>query len=162
MLYLGLYTGAFPACFYTVSGFKAHFSRLLRYFSSFRKFSAPILNPNICFVRIFPLTGIVSIWYLLRRMEGTVSTPFLTRERNSNCHVLRNRWDRALSWAALVTYTRLVLFEIFGWHWSLYGQFSHLFLGKDARTFPVLFAREELFGWFPALIFFVIMFVRYR
>ena len=94
MLYLGLYTGEFPACFYTVSGFKVHFSRLLRYFSSFRKFSAPILNPNICFVRIFPLTGIVSIWYLLRRMEGTVSTPFLTRERNSNCHVLRNRWDR--------------------------------------------------------------------
>ena len=25
-----------------------------------------------------------------------------------------------------------------------------MFFGKDARTFPVLFASEELFGWFPA------------
>ena len=39
-----------------------------------------------------------------------------------------------------------ILLEVFGLHWSLYGQFSHLFLGKEALTFPVLFTMEELLG----------------
>ena len=63
-----------------------HFPRPLVCLRSFEKFNAATLNPKNCFVFSFPLTGIRSTWYLLRRVDGSVSTPF--RYLPANCITL--------------------------------------------------------------------------
>ena len=126
------------AIFYAFTDNWAHPSKPSRYFDSLRKFKAPILNPNRCFILIFPLTGIWFIPYRRRRIDGMVSTPFLIRAMILKCSVFIMRCDFARLDDFSETCTVAFLLPSLGLHFSRKGQFSHIFLLNLALHLPVL------------------------
>ena len=82
--FLMLIADGYSAIFWT------HLSWLCIYLQNFLIFNAPILHPKKKRLPINPRTGILSIPYFRRRMDGIVSTPFRNRLCFLKSSVLRS------------------------------------------------------------------------
>ena len=107
------------------------------YLQNFLIFNAPILHPKKKRLRISPRTGILSIPYFRRRMDGIVSTPFRNRLCFLKSSVLRSLCCFALWFDFDDTVFLLTRLNILGWHFSLCGQSWHWLFWKEMVHWPV-------------------------
>lgn len=118
---------------------------------SFLKFKAPILQPKKNLPRIRPLTGILSAWYSLLNMDGTVSIPLRILKRLRNSSVPMNRCYFARSCAFIDTVTELTRLWVLALQWSLFGHSAHWSLVNETwncRDLPPVY--PPVFGSYPA------------
>ena len=123
---------------YALAAIRAHFSLPCIHLQNFFMFNAPILHPKKNLLWIKPLTGILSIPYFLRRMDGIVSTPFRKQVCLLNSSVFLALWDKTLFFDLTDTLLRQTRLHSLGWHCFFIGQLIQISLWKDTTHCPVL------------------------